>query len=429
MLSEILATGDEILTGAVIDSNSAYIAQKLEEAGIEVVRHGCVGDDVEAITTILKEISTRSDLSVITGGLGPTSDDITAEAAARAAGVEPVFNREAMSCIENFLKTQGRDVIASNKKQALLPEGAECLVNSVGTAPGFVLRIGRCIFFFLPGVPSEMRKMLSDGVLPWIDKLQKEKSFSLVKTISTFGLAEASVNERLAGFPEKFPEIKLGLRAKFPIIYVKLYVREKDKERANILLEKASEFVLNKIGEFAFSADGESMEAVVGGLLRREKATIAVAESCTGGLTSHLLTNVSGSSDYFLFSGVAYSNKAKIKVLGVSEATLKKYGAVHEETVKEMADGARRVAGATYGISTSGIAGPGGGTEEKPVGTLCIGIATPDSVEAYRFNFQLNERLRNKRIFAITALDLLRRKLMKTVHHGTTRSFTENCKQ
>ncbi len=411
MLSEILATGDEILTGSVIDSNSAHIAQKLEEAGMEVVRHGCVGDDVEALASILKEISVRADLSVITGGLGPTSDDITAEAAARAAGVELVFDRKAMSYIENFLSTQGRDVIASNKKQAMLPKGAECLVNSVGTAPGFVLRIGRCVFFFLPGVPSEMRRMLADEVLSWIDKLQKEKSFSLVKTIATFSLAEAAVNERLSGFPEKFPQIKLGLRAKFPIIYVKLYVREKDKERANILLENASGFVLNKIGECAFSADGKSMEAVVGGLLRGEKATIAVAESCTGGLISHLLTNVPGSSDYFLFSGVAYSNKAKIKVLGVSEATLKKYGAVHEETVKEMADGARRVAGATYGISTSGIAGPGGGTNEKPVGTLCIGIATPDSVEAYRFNFQLNERLRNKRIFAITALDLLRRKL------------------
>lgn len=412
MKAEILATGDEILTGAVIDSNSAYIAQKLEESGIEVVRHGCAGDDIEAIAAILKEISTRADMAVVTGGLGPTLDDITAEAVARAAGVEFVFDREAMSCIENFLKTQGRDVIALNKRQAMLPEGAECLVNSVGTAPGFVLRIGRCVFFFLPGVPSEMRRMLSDGVLPWIDKLQKgERSFSLVKTISTFGLTEASVNERLAGLTEKFSGIKLGLRARFPIIYVKLYVRGKDKERADILLEKASEFVLNKIGGFAFSADGESMETVVGSLLRREKATIAVAESCTGGLISNLLTNVPGSSDYFLFSGVTYSNKAKIKVLGVSEATLKKYGAVHEETAKEMADGARRIAGATYGISTSGIAGPGGGTNEKPVGTVCIGIATADSVEAYRLNFQFNERLRNKMIFAITALDLLRQKL------------------
>ncbi len=401
MKAEILATGDEILTGAVIDSNSAHIAQELEEAGIEVVRHGCVGDDIEAIATILKEISTRADMAVVTGGLGPTLDDITAEAAARAAGVELVFDREAMSC------------------QAMLPEGAECLFNSVGTAPGFVLRTGRCVFFFLPGVPSEMRRMFSGGVLPWIDKLQKgERSFSLVKTISTFGLTEASVNERLAGLTEKFSGIKLGLRARFPVIYVKLYVRGKDKERADILLEKASEFVLNKIGECAFSADGESMETVVGGFLRREKATIAVAESCTGGLISNLLTNVPGSSDYFLFSGVTYSNKAKIKVLGVSEATLKKYGAVHEETAKEMADGVRRIAGATYGISTSGIAGPGGGTNEKPVGTVCIGIATADSVEAYRLNFQFNERLRNKMIFAITALDLLRQKLLK--HKGKT---------
>lgn len=413
MKAEIFATGDEILTGAVIDSNSAYIAQKLEEAGIEVVRHGCVGDDVEAIAAILKEISTRADMAVVTGGLGPTLDDITAEAAARAAGVELVFDREAMSCIENFLKTQGRDVIALNKKQAMLPEGAECLVNSVGTAPGFVLKTGGCVFFFLPGVPSEMRRMLSGGVLPWIDKLQKgERSFSLVKTISTFGLTEASVNERLAGLTEKFSGIKLGLRARFPIIYVKLYVRGKDKERADILLEKALEFVLNKIGEFAFSTDGESMETIVGSLLRRKKATIAIAESCTGGLISNLLTNVPGSSDYFLFSGVTYSNKAKIKVLGVSETTLKKYGAVHEETAKEMADGVRRISGATYGISTSGIAGPGGGTNEKPVGTVCIGIATADSVEAYRLNFQFNERLRNKMIFAITALDLLRRKLL-----------------
>ncbi|MBW2664410.1 MAG: competence/damage-inducible protein A, partial [Deltaproteobacteria bacterium] len=374
MKAEIFATGDEILTGAVIDSNSAYIAQKLEEAGIEVVRHGCVGDDVEAIAAILKEISTRADMVVVTGGLGPTLDDITAEAAARAAGVELVFDREAMYCIENFLKTQGRDVIALNKKQAMLPDGSECLVNSVGTAPGFVLKTGGCVFFFLPGVPSEMRRMLSGGVLPWIDKLQKgERSFSLVKTISTFGLTEASVNERLAGFTEKFSGIKLGLRARFPIIYVKLYVRGKDKERADILLEKALEFVLNKIGEFAFSTDGESMETIVGSLLRRKKATIAIAESCTGGLISNLLTNVPGSSDYFLFSGVTYSNKTKIKVLGVSEATLKKYGAVHEETAKEMADGVRRISGATYGISTSGIAGPGGGTNEKPVGTVCIG--------------------------------------------------------
>ncbi|MDL1968363.1 MAG: competence/damage-inducible protein A [Deltaproteobacteria bacterium] len=413
MKAETLATGDEILTGAVIDSNSAYIAQKLEETGIEVVRHGCVGDNIEAIAAILKEISTRADLAVITGGLGPTLDDITADAAARAAGVELVFDREAMSCIENFLKTQGRDVIALNKKQAMLPEGSECLFNSVGTAPGFVLKISRCVFFFLPGVPSEMRMMISDGVLPWINKLQKgKKSFSLVKTISTFGLAEAAVNERLAGLTKKFPKIKLGLRARFPIIYVKLYVRGKNKEKADILLEKALEFVLNKIGNFAFSADGESMETVAGSLLRKEKATIAVAESCTGGLISNLLTNVPGSSDYFLFSGVTYSNKAKIKVLGVSEATLKKCGAVHEETAKEMADGARRIAGATYGISTSGIAGPGGGTNEKPVGTVCIGVATADSVEAYRFNFQFNERSRNKMIFSITALDLLRRQLL-----------------
>ncbi len=413
MIAEIIITGDEICSGGVVDSNSAHIAQRLEGKGIQVVRHNSVCDDIAAIVSILKEIGSRADITVVTGGLGPTSDDLTAEAAANAAGVGLAVNDMAQSSIKDFFKTRKRSMTDFDRKQAMLPEGAECLCNPVGTAPGFQLKIGRCNFFFLPGVPFEMRRMLADSVLPWIERLYgSEKDFSFIRNISIFGLTEADISQRLAGLAEKFPGIKPGFRAIFPEIHVKLYARGKDKDICNELMIKASEWVLSKIGENVFSVDGESMEAVVGGLLRRKKANLAVAESCTGGLLSHWITNVSGSSDYFLFSGVTYSNEAKIKVLGVLPETLKRYGAVHEETAKEMAEGARHVSGAAYGLATTGIAGPGGGTDEKPVGTVCIGLATPDAVKGYRFNFTSGNRLMNKKIFAMKTLDLLRMELL-----------------
>ena len=413
MKAEILATGDEIRSGALVDSNSAYISQKLEETGISVVRHSCVGDDSDILTAILREIGSRTDICIVTGGLGPTSDDLTSETAAIAAGVELVINKKALSSVEEFFKTRKRLFNPSNKKQALLPEGSDCLFNPVGSAPGFSLKIDRCLFFFLPGVPPEMRKMLSDKVLPHIEKLQgKIRAYCQNRTISTFGLTEAAVNEKLTGFPDLFKELKLGLRANFPVIQVKLYGSGEDENNLNELLDKAADWISQKIGKRIVSVNGSSMEKVVGDLLVEKKATIAVAESCTGGLISHMVTNVPGSSIFFLFSGVTYSNKSKIKILGVSPSTLKKYGAVHEETAKEMAKGAKRISRATCGLSTTGIAGPDGGTESKPVGTVCIGLATPDAVYAHRFHFSSFNRLMNKKIFAITALDLLRRELL-----------------
>lgn len=412
MIIEVLATGDEIRTGATVDSNSAHIAQVLEHAGLEAIRHTCVGDDMDMMVSILKEIGSRADVAVVTGGLGPTIDDITAAAAAKAKGVELVLNRSALGVVENFFKSRKRDMSPSNKKQAMLPMGAESLNNPVGSAPGFFLKISRCSFFFVPGVPFEMKRMLSEEVLPRIQKLEGGTGgFSLVKTLSTFGLAESVIGELLAGLSDEFPEITPGFRSKFPEIQVKLYIRGKDDQTLRKILEEASHWVLGKLGENIFSMDGTSMQAVVGKLLAAKQATLAVAESCTGGLISHLLTNIPGSSGYFLFSGVTYSNQAKTKVLGVSAEILQQYGAVHEETVKKMAQGARDVAGATYGLATSGIAGPDGGTDEKPVGTVCIGLATPHEVKGFGYVFPFNTRLMNKRIFAMKALDLLRREL------------------
>ncbi len=413
MKAEILATGDEIRSGALLDSNSAYISQKLEETGVSVVRHSCVGDDSDILISILREIGSRTDICVVTGGLGPTSDDLTSESAAKAAGVELVIDKKALSSVEEFFKARKRLYSQSNKKQAMLPKGSECLFNPVGSAPGFSLKIDRCLFFFLPGVPPEMRRMLSDKVLPRIEKLQgKIRTCCQNRTISTFGLTEAAVNEKLTGFSYLFKELKLGLRANFPVIQVKLYGIGEDENYLNELLDKASDWVSQKIGKRIIAVNGSSMERVVGDLLIKKKATIAIAESCTGGLISHLFTNVPGSSNFFLFSGVTYSNESKLKVLGVFPSTLEKYGAVHEETAKEMAKGAKRISGATYGLSTTGVAGPDGGTENKPVGTVCIGLATPDTVLAHSFHFSSFNRLMNKKIFAMTALDLLRKELL-----------------
>ena len=413
MIAEILATGDEIRSGTLVDSNSAYIAQKLEENGIAVVRHHCVGDDIPLMVSVLQEIASRADVCVVTGGLGPTSDDLTAEAAARASGVQLIQSPEALALVESFFRSFHRSITASNIKQSYLPEGSTCLPNPIGTAPGFMIKLDRCLFFYLPGVPSEMRRMLSESVLPRIEALQGGvRQFCRVKTLTTFGLTESMTGERLKEFSKIFPAIQLGFRAKFPEIQVKFYIRGTDANQVEMLIGDASRWVSEKLGHKLISPDGESMEAVVGRLLSDKKSTLAVAESCTGGLIAHWLTNVAGSSDYFLYSGVVYDNQAKVALLGVSQDTLNRHGAVHEETAREMAIRVRLITGATYGLATSGIAGPGGGTDEKPVGTVCIGLATPGDVRTYRFEYRFKNREMNKQIFAMTALDLLRRELM-----------------
>lgn len=413
MIAEILSTGDEIRSGTLVDSNSAYIALKLEETGVEVVRHHSVGDDISIISSTLKEIASRSDIAVVTGGLGPTSDDLTAEAAAGAAYVPLTQDPEAKKLVEAFFKTFHRPITVSNLKQSYLPEGSTCLFNPIGTAPGFMMSLGKCLFFFLPGVPAEMRRMLSESVLPEIEKLTGGiRKFYKVQTLTAFGLTESTAGDRLKDFPLVFPEIKLGFRAKFPEIQIKFYLNADDESSLIAQSQKATAWVSEKIGNKLISSEGEPMEAVVGKLLSAKKATVAIAESCTGGLISNLLTNVSGSSDYFISSVVSYSNMSKVKLLGVGQEILNQYGAVHEETVKSMASNIRKITGATYGLSTSGIAGPKGGTDEKPVGTICIGLATPLEVRTYRFQYRFKNREMTKQIFAMAALDLLRRELM-----------------
>ena len=413
MKAEILATGDEIRSGGLVDTNSAYIAEKLEENGIAVQRHMCAGDDLKVLEDIFREVGDRADICVVTGGLGPTTDDITAEAAAVAAGVGLIEDEKALSMIAAFFKARNRKMTASNRKQALVPRGSKTLYNPVGTAPGFRLKIKQCTFFFIPGVPLEMVRMLSDEVLPDIEKIMgAHRTNCLVRNISTFGLTESAVGEKVAAVIDRFPGLRLGLRAKFPEIHVKFYLNGKDLPQMQATLDAATEWVKGRVGKYVLSTEGEALPRVVGRLLQERGATLAVAESCTGGRIANWLTDVPGSSDYFLFSGVSYANAAKVDILGVGSQTLDEYGAVSEETAQEMAAGARRVARATYGISTTGVAGPSGGTDEKPVGTVCIGLATPDKALGKPFFFPFGKRSMNKSIFAMMALEMLRRELL-----------------
>ena len=413
MIAEIMATGDEIRSGALIDSNSAYIAGKLGEAGVFVARHTCVGDDLDLLVSAFEEIGSRADVAVVTGGLGLTSDDLSAQAAAAAAEVQLVLNQAAQQSLETFFKARKRVINPASQKQTLLPEGAQCLANPIGTAPGFSITIGKCLFFFLPGVPREMRRMLSDSVLPQlIEILGATRTFYRIKTLSSFGLTESKVFERLADLENIFPEISLGLRVRFPEIQVKLYGNDSNEQQLIANLESAARWVTDKMGNKVFSQLDDPMEKAVGRLLIANQATLALAESCTGGLIANMLTNVSGSSDYFIFSGITYSNQTKIDILNVSTETIDRHGAVHENTAKEMARGARNISGATYGLATSGIAGPTGGTKDKPVGTVCIGLATARECSGQRFHFWFGNRIMNKQAFAVAALDVLRRELL-----------------
>jgi nicotinamide-nucleotide amidase len=416
MLAEILATGDEIRTGALVDSNSAHIAQVLELNGVEVTRHQAVGDDLAMLVAVLGEIGARADVAMVTGGLGPTQDDLSSEAAAQAAGVELIEDRRALEEIEAFFRKRGRAMNPSNRKQALFPRGAVCLYNAMGTAPGFRMAIGRCTFFFLPGVPHEMRAMLDEQVVPEVLRMHGgPREFRMTRVVSCFGLPESAVGEKVAGIADRFPAIKLGLRAKFPEIQVKLYLNGSDEANGQRMLSEAVDWVAGQLGPNAFSLTERTMAEEVGELLNQNGATLGLAESCTGGLIADWLTNTAGSSDYFLFSAVTYANAAKVNVLGVSEETLTRCGAVHEETARQMADGARRTAGATYGLAVTGIAGPGGGTPEKPVGTVCMGLSDAGQVLTRKFTINFGQRSMNKRIFAMLALDFLRRRMLGTL--------------
>ena len=409
MQAEILSTGDEVRSGAVVDTNAAYIAEALESHGIDVQRHVCVGDDVAIIAGELRAIAPRADLALVTGGLGPTADDVTAAAAARAGGVPLVERPEALAQVERFFKSRGLAMSSANRKQAWLPQGAAVLENHDGSAPGFRMAIGGCRFFFLPGVPREMRAMLSRHVLGDMSPAQiAGGGVHRIDVLTTFGLPESVVGEKLKDLALPGQSVRIGLRVRFPEIHVRIYSHADGPDGLQKSVRPVMEAIKRRLGKRVVSTRGAGMAEVLGSMLQERGATLALAESCTGGLMAKQLTDIAGSSGFFLLSAVTYANAAKTAVLNVSPATLERFGAVHEATAREMADGARRAAGADYALSTTGIAGPGGGTPEKPVGTVCIGLATPHHTAAFRYVLPFGDRDLNRRVFAATAFDRLR---------------------
>ncbi|MCP3940069.1 MAG: competence/damage-inducible protein A [Desulfobacteraceae bacterium] len=417
MIAEILSTGDEVLLGDIIDTNSSFLCEKLKIMGIGVRQITAVGDEVAKISSVLGQIAKRADICLVTGGLGPTQDDLTARACAGAAGEKLVLNSMALETMTAYFEKAGFEMTQDNKKQAMLPESAGVLVNQRGTAPGFSMSMDDCHFFFMPGVPSEMKFMFEHGVKPRLLDIFGLTRQIFIERLTIFGLPESRVGALLEGFENKFSGMNLGFRAKFPFIEVKIVYPLEVCSKAvcdNVkkLMDAAREWVVLRLENKVISLRGQSLEQEVGRLLKEKKYTLAIAESCTGGLISNLVTDVAGSSDYFLFSAVTYSNGAKMNILKVAKKTLEAHGAVHEQTALEMARGVKKAAGAHWGISTTGIAGPTGGTDDKPVGTVCIGIAGPDFETVKRYTFNFGDRARNKKMFAATALEVLRRNLI-----------------
>ena len=406
---EILSTGDEVLTGMIADTNAAFLADQMGSLGFEVLRHTTVGDDRAILEEAFRALGARADVVLCTGGLGPTVDDLTTEVAAGILGVGMKLDEPALAYMEGLWKSRGRPMPENNRKQAMLPEPADVLTNPIGTAPGFSVKIGNAHFFFMPGVPREMKRMFAEQVIPRIQKLQLDPTVFDVRVYRTFGLTESAADQVLSGLEAQFPGVKLGFRAHFPELQIKLTVKGPDIAEARARLEAAADEVKKRIGPNIFS-DGDAIEVVIGAALRRDKATVATVESCTGGLVAQLITNVPGASEYFDRGFITYTEAAKHELVGVPEALIAEHGVVSEACARAMADGARAVARTTYAISVTGLAGPGGGTDDKPVGLVYVGLAGPKETIVRRINWP-GQREQIRSIAAMVGLDLLRRAL------------------
>ncbi len=407
---EILSTGDEVLTGMITDTNASFLADRLGALGFEVVRHTTVGDDRAMLRAAFRELGDRADVVLCTGGLGPTVDDLTTEVAAEITASPLKLDAPSLAHMEGLFRSRNRPMPENNKKQVMIPEPADVLQNPIGTAPGFTMVIGKARFFFMPGVPREMKKMFEEQVVPRLDAMRPEPTVFDVRVHRSFGLTESATDQLLHGIEERFPGVKLGFRAHFPEIQIKLTAKGANVEAAREALDRASAEVKARIGAHVFS-DGAAMEEVIGTLLREAKATLASAESCTGGMVGEMVTRVPGSSEYFDRGFITYSNRAKIELLGVPEAALAEHGAVSEPTARAMAEGAKARSNTTYALSITGVAGPGGGTPEKPVGLVFIALAAPDKTFVRKVRWP-GGRDQVRQLSAMVALDMLRRSLL-----------------
>lgn len=404
---EIITTGNEILIGRVVDSNKAWIAERCQMLGHKVVRHTSVGDDEQAIGDALQVACKRVDCVIVSGGLGPTSDDITIEAAAKAFGVTLYRDEGVVESIRDYFHRADREMSDSNLKQAMIPEGGEVLPNKVGTAPGIRVKLGDAWAIFLPGVPKELYQIFHDSVMPWLAGESNQRFVQ--KILRCFGQPEADIAQQLADL--EFGNVQLAYQVKYPDVLLRLVAYDADEKKAKSYLDDAASRIYERVGALVYAEGEDKMQKVVGSMLRDAGVNCASAESCTGGLLASMFTDVPGASEYFERGFVTYSNASKMQLLGVSEETLRANGAVSRETAMAMAEGARRAAGTNLGISLTGIAGPGGATPEKPVGTVYIALATPEGTDCHHYVFA-RDRIWFKKMAATAALNMIRRYLL-----------------
>ncbi len=419
MRAEILTIGDELLRGEIIDSNKSHLSERLLSLDIESHWHSSVRDEPEDMIDAFRRAADRADVVLVSGGLGPTRDDLTSEVLARSFGRELVLDESALETIRAFFRSVGREMTENNASQAYFPAGSEILANPIGTAPGFVLEIEGTPIFCMPGVPRELYRMMDEQVLPRLStRMEKGGEVVRARLLRTFGMGESTLDAELVDIAAG-GGVTLGFRTSFPDNYLRPVARGATARDAEAKLDRVCAAIRERLGDLVYGEGEETLEAVTGRLLVEQGRTVAVAESCTGGLLAEKITDVPGSSAYFLGGVVAYANEAKTALLDVPEAMLAEHGAVSDPVARAMAEGVRVRFGASIGVSTTGISGPDGGTEEKPVGLVHVGIASDEGTHADAFVFPL-DRARHRALTAQIGIDWIRRRLLGVALEGPT---------
>lgn len=411
--AEIITIGDEILFGQIVDTNTQWIGTQLTDIGIRPARKTSVGDNRQDILDAFTQASQRVNVVIVTGGLGPTRDDITKHTFCEYFGTELEINQDALALVTEFFAKRGRAMTEMNIQQAALPKNCTYIPNLWGTAPGMWFEKDGVIYVSLPGVPYEMKSLMEFEILP---RLKARFSTHIIqhKQIRTIGIGESFLAEKISTWEDALPEhIKLAYLPHFGQVKLRLTGTGTDQAVLDKQLDDQIALVRPLIEEYVFGYDSDELETVIGTLLMNHNATVGTAESCTGGYVANQITSIPGSSRYYEGSVVSYSNDVKMSVLGVSHETLEAYGAVSEQTAREMAEGARRVLNTTFAISTTGIAGPDGGTPDKPVGTVWIACATPEETFTQLLTLRNNRKI-NIELTCSYALNLLRKTILKT---------------
>ncbi|MFQ5861601.1 MAG: competence/damage-inducible protein A [Candidatus Brocadiales bacterium] len=409
--AEIIATGSELVQGEVVNTNAAHIAEELTRIGVTVLHHTTVGDELVAIGSAMERALERADLIIVTGGLGPTHDDVTRDAAAMASGKRLVADENALSQIKKSFRCQDTEMPPSNIRQAMIPEGATVIPNKIGTAPGFSLKHNNKEIICIPGVPQEMKRMFEDWVVPHVREALDTQVVRLHRKIHVFGLPEALVGEKIGHLmsPESNPSVSTMVHD--GVITIRLMAEAREEVWARAYLGKAEAEIRRLLGNAVYGTDDDTLEGVVAALLKKHDKTIAVAESCTGGLIGNLLTDIPGMSEHLLEDVVTYTIRSKAHFLEVPEELMRKTGVVNVETASMMAQAVREKTGADIGLSITGVAGPTSQHPKEPVGLVYAALATAEGVKHRDFHFR-GTRKWIKLLAAKYALDMVRLKLL-----------------